>query len=492
MVRPYSLRAALRRRAAALAVVGLGLGVLGPARADLPDLGEAADAAVTPQAERHIGEQTVAQLRAAGAYFDDPEVNAYLDSIGQRLVARIADSHPDFRFFAVGSPEINAFALPGGFIGVNTGLILATRSESELASVLAHEITHVTQRHIARQMASNSHSQLLMLGSLAAALVAGRAGGGNLAMATIATSSAVQAQTQINYTREHEREADRIGFTLLQEAGFDSRGMAVFFERMQQAVRTKESDTPAYLRTHPMTQERIAEAQAREERTPFHQVADSADFRFVRALLQSYEGEPEEAVKDFTTRLAEKRYPDRNAARYGLAASWLRAKDFGHALAEIRGLDRDGVRHPMIDSLAGQILQQSGKNAAAIARYEAALGRFPSHLQLVYDYPRALLAGNRAADVVHFVGPALDAHPGDPVLHQLAAEAYAALGDPMRSHRHQGEFYAALGDTRGAIEQLELAVRADNGDTRELLEIESRLKILRASRQDADRRSRTG
>jgi predicted Zn-dependent protease len=482
-------RFAMRRLSLAVRLAML-LGVLSgsaPAlpREGLPDLGDVSQGVVSPLAERRAGEQSMQQLRAGGGYFDDPEVNAYLNALGQRLVAGVSGSHPEFLFFAVGSSEINAFALPGGFVGVNTGLILAARSESELASVLAHEITHVTQNHIARQVTAGGNSQMAGMAALLAALVAARNGNGQAVSAAISTTMAVQAQSQINYTREHEREADRIGFTLLDQAGFDSRAMSGFFERLQQAVRGQEGSTPSYLRSHPLTHERVADAQDREASVPYRQVGDSLDFHLVKALLRSYDGQPEEAVADFTSRLAEKRYQSRTATRYGLAAALLRAKAYGRAIREIDGLEREGIQHPMLDAMAGQILQQSGQRKAALLRYERALARYPQHLQLVHDYPRTLLQERRFADVVRFAETALQTRSGDAVLHQLAAEAYARQGKPLQSHRHQGEYYAALGDSRGAIEQFELALRSGSvtaSDTGELLVVETRLKSLRGNR----------
>lgn len=456
---------------------------------NLPELGDPAGAVVTPQDERRIGLQTMQQLRSGGGYFDDPEVNAYLSALGQRLVAGVDGDHPEFSFFAVSSSEINAFALPGGFVGVNTGLILAARSESELASVLAHEISHVTQRHIARQLASNSKTQMLTMAALLGALVAGRSGNGQVASAALSTTMGIQAQSQINYTREHEREADRVGFSLLDKAGFDDRAMSSFFERLQQATRGYDGGAPSYLLTHPMTHERIADAQNREASRPYRQVVDSADFHFVRALLHSYDGTPEEAVRDFAARLGEKRYLDRTATRYGLAASLLRAKDFPKAMREIEALDRDGIQHPMLDAMAGQVLQQAGRHQAAVKRYETALERYPQHLQLVLDYPRALMLEKRHADAAAFIEGQLPTHPGNATLHEVAAEAYAALGNAMQSHRHRGEFYAIQGKAAAAVEQLELALRVDNGgtDIHEVMAIETRLKTLRESMQASPR-----
>ena len=199
---------------------------------------------------------------------------------------------------------------------------------------------------------------------------------------------------------------------------------------------------------------------------------------------------------DFTTRLAEKRYQNREATRYGLAAALLRAKDFPRAMQELDSLERDGVQHPMIEAMAGQILQQSGQHKAALKRYEPALARYPQHLQLIHDYPRTLLLERRFADVVRFTEQALQTRRADANLHQMAAEAYAAQGNAMQSFHHQGEYYAARGDSSSAIEQLELAVRADSGegaDMRDLLVIETRLKALRERQpQEAGQRGPSG
>jgi predicted Zn-dependent protease len=240
-----------------------------PPASQLPDLGDSSQVALTPAQERKIGEQIVRQIRAQGFYLQDPEVNDYLNELGRRLVAASRDTKQDFEFFAVPDPQINAFALPGGYIGVHTGLILLAQNESELASVLAHEISHVTQRHMARMVANQKNSMLLTLAGLALAILASRAGGANGTQgiqAAVAGSQALAMQNQLNFTRENEYEADRIGFSRLVAAGFDPNGAAVFMERLQRGTRFADNgSTPSYLRTHPITYERIAEAQSRAQ-----------------------------------------------------------------------------------------------------------------------------------------------------------------------------------------------------------------------------------
>lgn len=446
----------------------------------LPELGDASESALSRQSEKQLGEQAMNRVRTSGGYFNDPEVNAYLNSLGQRLVA--ADSQIggefNFHFFAVPSAEINAFALPGGYIGVNTGLIQATESESELASVLAHEITHVSQHHVARQMAGQSGSSLTTLATLAAILAAG-SGNGQAISAAMAGFTAMQQQRQIDFTREHELEADRLGFRLLSQGGFDPHAMSDFFEHLQRKSRHLESQTPAFLLTHPLTTERIAEARDRAENQPYRQVPDSLDFHLVRALLRSYENKPEEAVARFKSELEEGRYRNRSAARYGYAAALLRNKDHQQALSQVDELEREDLRHPMLESLAALALQESGQQKAAQKRYLAALARYPGHLQLIYDYPRALISDRQYAAAAGFAEARLTRRRNDAALHQIAAEANAALGKRLKLHYHQGEFYAAQGNTGAAAEQFALAIRANDGSFQDLLIVENRQREMR-------------
>jgi predicted Zn-dependent protease len=445
----------------------------------LPDLGDVAQSLLSPAQERRLGEQIMREIRASGAYLNDPEVNAYLNELGYRLVAASPDPRQDFEFFAINDGAVNAFALPGGFIGVHTGLILLTQSESELASVIAHEIAHVTQRHIARMLAGQEKSIWISLAALAAAIIAARAGQSQAAQAAIATSQALQIQNQLDYTREHEREADRIGLQILDKAAFDVRGMPAMFERLQRASRFVESNAPSYLRTHPVTYERIAEAQDRIHDKPYKQVRDSLDFQLVRALVRSYQGTPREAVAFFEDALAERKYSSEEAARYGLVASLLRAQDFPRATAELKTLERVSGKDPMVEAMAGQVLLQSGRLDVAIARYEDALKVFPSHKQLVYDYPDALLKARRPAEAVKYVDAQLLRYPSDATLHRLAARAYAEVGNRFQQHRHLGEYYAWAGNLGAAIDQLDLAVKAGDGDFYQLSAVETRLRSLR-------------
>ena len=448
----------------------------------LPDLGDASQADFSPMQERKLGETIIRQLRAAGGYMNDPEVNDYLNELGHRLIAASTDVKQDFEFFAVPDSQINAFALPGGYIGVNTGLILLTQSESELASVLAHEISHVTQHHMARALSSRKDSMLMSLAGLALAILAARGGGASSGDATSAALAATQAlaiQHEINFTRENEYEADRLGFQRLDAAGFDDTAMATFMQRLQTSMRFVEGSVPTYLRDHPITYERIAEAQARAYGHPYRQVVDSLDYHLVRALLQSYQGEPRAAVQWFDDAIAEHKYNNVIAVQYGLVASLLRANDFARARKELAKLEKMTPEHPMIDAIAGHVLLESGDVDGAIKRFGTAVARYPNKMQLVYDYPEALLKAGRNVDAANFVEQQLARFPHDGPLQLLAARAYAAQNKQMLSHRHQAEYYAWQGNLKGAIDQLEIAAKAKDGDFYQASVIDTRLRALR-------------
>jgi beta-barrel assembly-enhancing protease len=456
----------------------------------LPDLGDVSQTNFSAAQERKLGETIIRQLRANGGYINDPEVNDYLNELGHRLVAASKDVKQDFEFFGVPDPQVNAFALPGGYVGVHTGLILLTQSESELASVLAHEITHVTQHHMARALSAQKDSMLMSLAGLALAILASRGSGassGEAASAAIAATTALTIQNQLNFTRENEYEADRIGFQRLDTAGFDVTASATFMERMQRAFRFVEGNAPNFLRTHPITYERIAEAQSRVYGHPYRQVASSLDFHLVRALLRSYQGDAKEAVAFFDESLREHKYNSEIATQYGLVASLLRLKDFARAKKELAKLEQQAPEHPMIEAIAGHVLLDSGNVDAAIKRFETAVNRYPNKKQLVYDYPDALLAAGRNTDAAQFIERQLARFPDDGPLQLLAARTYAAQDKQMLAHLHQGEYYAWQGNLKGAIDQLEIAAKAKDGDFYQASVVDTRLRTLKREFAEQDK-----
>lgn len=444
----------------------------------LPDLGDVAQAGFTPMQERRLGEAIMREIRADRDYYDDAEATDYINRLGNRLASRSTESRQDFEFFLMRDTQINAFALPGGFIGVNTGLILAAQAESEVAGVLAHEIAHVTQRHIARMLMQQQQSSVVTLATIAAALLLSRVST-QATEAAIAFGQAGAIQSQLNFTRDNEREADRVGLQILDQAGFDPRGMAGFFERLQRATRVYESGAPSYLRTHPLTYERIADMQNRTESLGYRQVPDSLDFQLIRAKLRAQLDAPRDAVAFFDQSLTERKFLSEAASRYGLVASLMRARDYGRARAELGSLRKLTPASPIVDALTCELEYQAGGAEKSLPCYREAVKSHPSYRALIYAYANTLLQTNRPTEALRLVEARLQAITDDHRLYLLQARSYAALGKPLAQHRAQAEAYFRMGNLAGAIEQLRIGLKSGDGDFYQVSSAESRLRELR-------------
>ena len=447
----------------------------------LPDLGSSGDAGLSPQVERRIGESIMRDIRfREPSYVDDAEITDYLATLGARLTQSAAGTRQDFEFFAIRDNSINAFAMPGGFVGVHTGLISAAETESELASVLAHEVAHVTQRHIARMLGQQQQLQMPMMVALAAAILLGRSRP-DLASGAAVAAQAGAVQSQLAYSRDFEREADRLGLRALETAGFDPHAMSSFFEKMQRASRIADDGTmPGYLRTHPVTFERIADAQNRAGGVPYKQRPDSAEFQLVRAKLRAESGEPRETVQFFQSAVRERRFASEAAARYGLTVAYVRAKRTKEAEAELARLRAAGGAGPMIESLAARVKVAQGDRAGAASLLGEAYAKYPHSRPLLYANAAALQDAGRNAQAQTLLTDALRLYPRDYRLHQLQARNYSAMGKRTAQHQSQAEVYALQGSLPAAIEQLQLARAAGDGDFYQLSVVDARLKELRS------------
>ena len=448
-----------------------------PALAEgLPDLGDTAQLAFSPQMERRVGEAIMRDIRQHDpAFDDDAETTEYLNVLGNRLVSNSQDARQDFEFFLVRDPMLNAFALPGGYIGVNTGTIMTAQGESELASVLAHEIAHVTQHHVARMVSQEGKLSTAMLAAMALSILARNSELGS-AVAAIGQASAITAQ--IGYTREFEREADRIGFATLEKSGFDVRAMPSFFLRLQKAGRLYENNAPAYLHTHPVSTERIADAQNRIQGLPYKQTPDSLDFQLVRAKLRAGNGTPRDALALLDADLRDRKFSNETAARYGLAVALLRAKEPGRAAAELAPLMKT-TEHPMLAGLAARIQQANGDDKGAAGALKQALLRYPNNRALNYAYIEALQRLGQNRDAVSLLDEQLKNYPRDARLYALRAKGYASQGKRLLQHQAQAEVYVLQGSLPAAIEQLQLAQKSGDGDFYQLSSVEARLRDLR-------------
>ena len=449
----------------------------------LPDLGDASQAALSPLQERQIGRQSMLQIRAGKQYLDDAEINDYLNQLGARLVENSPEPSLDFEFFAIDDYTVNAFAMPGGYIGVNAGLLLTTQSESELASVLSHEISHVTQHHIARMIAGQQGDSLISMAAIAIAILAARTNP-QAAEAAIVGVQAGAIQKRLNFTRTYEEEADRIGLQLLQKSGFNPRAMPEFLVRLQKATRLQDSNAPNYMRTHPITSDRIAEIENRLQKQPYRLIPDSLNFQLVRTKLIAAQKTAPDAIAYFSDALGAQNFGNPIAQRYGLVSALLRNNEIERAVLELATLRKQArtnpmsQNNPMIETLAGQVKRAANKDGDALAFYRSAVQNFPQHRALIYDYAELLLQDKQAGIAVKLLTEQLTRHPSDTTLYELQARAYAMQGKPIEQHQAQAYSYAWQGNLYAAIEQLELAKQA-GGSFYQLSTIESDLRELR-------------
>ena len=458
----------------------------------LPDLGDASDAIVTEPQERAIGKRIMLDVRGDRAFVDDPELADYIMSLGNKLVAASRgatnDNRRDFEFFILNDDSINAFALLGGFVGFHSGLILASRTESELAGVMGHEIAHVTQRHAARGAMGQRSGGLWQLAALAAAILAARSGSTSAGQATEAAlvgSQALAIQNQLDYTRDFEREADRIGIQIMMRAGYDPEGMVGFFERLLRANRHNDAKAPGYLRTHPLTTERIADMQSRidqlnEGERRLKAYAENPDYKFAQAKLRAMSLGSNEAVIFFREAIAERTVLRNRADVYGLAMAYLRARDFAAAEAQLTSIRTAPATHAWVENLAAEIQLAQKRFDRAIETYQAGVKRFPDSRALALGLIDAHFQAGRIDDALALANARLKTIQDDPKLHELAAKCHERKGRKLAQHRAIGESYYRRSNLVGAIEQLEIAMKARDGDFYEQSSTEARLREFKA------------
>lgn len=478
-----SRRPGLRTRAlAGLLACALSLPAAAPrAQTNLPQLGDESANLLTPQMERRIGLQYYRELRASPDYLDDPEVTAYVQELGERLIAASPEPGLDVQFFMVKDDSINAFAMLGGFIGVNTGLLVAAQSESEAASVLGHEIGHLIQKHVARAVSAGEKTSIASLVGTALCLLAARSNS-QATQACAMVGLSIPVSQQLAYSRDFEREADRIGFDIMRKGGFDVTAMPAFFERLQTANRINDTGTvPVYVRTHPLTTERIADVRNRAQSVPYRQHADALAFSLVRAKLRATQAATvdarREAVRYFANQLAQKTYSSLVAAHYGYAWALLSNREYEQAQAELAQIPKT-TAHPMIESLGAAIMAGRQDYAGAVAALRGAAARYPRARYLQLDLIDVLQKAGRHDEALALLRDQAQFYSGDPQVYALQAKSYAATGKQMALHQAQGENYALLGRTQPAIDELMIARCARDGDFYQQSIIDARIRAL--------------
>ena len=463
------------------AALTLGLATASAENFELPELGSASSVVMTPAQEKRLGQAFMRNIKASEKIIEEPFARDYIERLGKKLAQSSGEQGTnDFHFFIVDNPRINAFAGPGGHIGIFSGLMLTTQSESELAAVLAHEIAHVTQRHLMRAFHQASQLSVPSAAVLLAAVILGAAVGGDAAIATAATGQALLIQKQINFTRSNEKEADRVGINILAESNFDTRAMPVFFERMGRATRTYATELPEFLRTHPVTTNRIADSLSRAEQHPYRQHRDNLHYHLVKNLIrQKTFPNAKEAEKYFSTNLLEGRYSNKLSEHFGLALSLIEQRRYTDARTQVDILLREKPEEVVFIILDARLLSLINKTPKAISSLEDSQTLFPDNYILNMELADLYIKNSQYEDAVSLLKLITLIRPLDDLIYKQLAIAAGKQKDLVAAHAYQSEYLYLNGQVEPAIQQLEIALRQENIDFYLSSKLEARLQALK-------------
>ncbi len=458
---------------------------------NLPDLGVAGGSTLSQLEERALGEEIMVEVRDDPTYMADPETLEYLNRLGYRLVSAGPTNTYSYFFFPIRDSSLNAFALPGGFVAVHSGLIIAASSESELASVMGHEIAHVQQRHVARMLENQKGNLGWTLASLLVAVLAARSGSGDGAAAAVVGTQAALVQNALSFSRDAEREADRVGFQSLVRAGFDPKGMENFFERLDFNSRTYEGAraAPAYLRTHPLTIDRISEAQNRSRLAKPVNYRDSLDFFLIRARLRVLQTNKFQGWVDSQKYFREdlKTATGRAAAadHYGIAVALQKMNKPAEALQEVEAARKiAGTKSNILDKLYSEVVFAAGQKDRGIQIAKQSFDTSPLSQMTMLNYANLLYKAKRYNDVVNLLRKQHALSSKTPDYQSMLGRCYEAMGKKSLSHQAIGEMYALNGQKVAAIQQFSIAQKSNDGDFYTMSEIDARLRELRKEVED--------
>lgn len=453
-----------------------------PSALDLPQIGEPADNTLSPMQEKQLGARVVAQLYQGGYILDDPELTDYLATMGWKLAASSATTPPPLTFFVVKDPRINAFALPGGYIGFNAGLLLAADTESEVAGVMGHELAHVTQRHIARTAEDTEVANVATWLAVIAAIIAGSADP-DVVIGALSLGQAMSYQRQVSYTRAHEQEADRIGIQTMARAGYDPRGMVSFFQKLEQQSRLYGSGLPEILRTHPLNTNRVAEARARADEIPTVERTDPIEFSLMKARARVLSADrPSLAVDEYGAKLAIGRDTAEN--RYGLALALAQLGESRRALETLAPLTESHPRQANIQLLAGRLQMQTGARDEGLKTLARMVHLYPRYAPAVLGYAEGLMMAQRpeeARQILLSHEPALGVQLQT---YNLLAQAARETGNMAEASYQMATFLFLRGDAGNALAQLDAGLRLPDLDDKQRARLLAKRKEVRDSLPD--------
>lgn len=449
---------------------------------DLPKLGDSVSAVVSPETEIMAGRAWLRALRASTPIISDPLLNEYLETLIYRLAAVSELSKPDLRTVIVNSPTINAFAVPGGIVGINAGLLLNAETEDEMAAVLAHELAHLSQRHFARAVERAKKTQWASLAALLASVaIIAATGGGDPGLAALATTQAAAIQSQLRFSRKNEREADRMGMKTLVAANFDPHAMPRFFEKLQDQYKYYGSQLPEFLLTHPVTQSRISDSKNRAVQLQAIDRRESMEFRLMRArTIVAYSKDINTTITQYRAAIGDSKNELVNESnRYGLVRALLKAREFKEAHNHIDKLLKQDPQRITYAITKAEIFFAEEKFDKVTQLIKKNLDFNPNNYPLTIYYAQALLRQEKSELAVPVLERQLLDRPSNPYLWQLLAEAYGEAENIVGVHRAKAEVNFLHNQADQAIAQLQYALPLAKQNFQLTSKIESRIAEIK-------------
>lgn len=432
---------------------------------ELPLLGDSVSSIVSHQQEYLVGKSWLRSLRAQAPISGDPLLNDYTEHLIYSLAAHSELQNKRLSPIIINSPSINAFAVPGGVIGVNAGLFLNAETEDELAGVLAHEIAHLSQRHFARTVEEAQKNQLTQSAALLASVLVIATAGGDAGLAALATTQAAAIQAQLRFTRRNEQEADRIGIRTLIKTSKDPEAMSRFFERLQKSTQFLGHKPPEYLLTHPVTESRIADALNRATKFPVKHYPDNLEFHLMKARIQvQYSQNLSDLIKQFQSKLDGETTFNQIANRYGLVVALIRSKRFEEAKKAIKPLiAKDPERIAYVLAKAN-IYAESGQYSKAERQLKTHYKHNPNNYPLTLYYTDTLTKNGKAKKAAKILEQYTITRPEDPYVWALLSVAQGKSKNIIGVHQARAEYIYLQGDTKQAVQQLEFALQIVDND----------------------------
>ena len=476
------LRRCLRKSLAAalsgLLAFGCGFSLQSSAQVNLPMLGDSVSGVISTQQEYEFGRELLRQIRRETPMLDDPLIMEYIISLTYKLAVKSELTDHRLEFVLIDSEILNAFAAPGGIIGVNAGLFLHAENEGQFASVLSHELAHISQRHYARSVQQQRTSMLPNVAGLLASLIIASTVGGDAGQAALMTTQAVGQENQLRYSRSNEQEADRVGIRTLYNAGFDPYDMAGMFENMMR-MKSFSRRLPEFLSTHPLDENRIADSKNRSNSLPPVNHVQNVEYLLMKQRVTMHYAENIDAeVQSLQRELPQLNGVERDAALYGIALGQLENGRFAEASQSLQGLrEKDSTRITYV-MLEADIAREAGQYDKAIAILKDNLAINPNNHPLTMAYAMTLNETGRHEDAASVLEKHSQVKPNDPQLWFQLAEIQGQAGNITKVHQARGEYFITVGDFTRARNQFNLALDQER-DRLERAKIQQRLDYIR-------------